>query len=263
MESASAELDDLKAEQSQALLRELFVNARIAWENGRWLDFLLRSIRFQQVALPLAVAKMPTGTFDSTVSEEMLRLHREMLILRMVRTVEQESATNITNGQRKQLAQTMKESYSLAEIRTLCFDSGVNFEEIEGETLHRKIEELILYFQRRQWLLSLVQKVREDRPEQADNLPVLTAQDEMAHIVQALRFLEAPRPLYEKTILTASSSGVSQKLLLQTYQAQAKDAGDMAVIPLDHMRNVCLALGISVQNPFRIIQEMLVDELQK
>src|SRR5690606_26349806 len=85
LESTKDELRDLNAKQPEALLRELFVNARIAWANGRWLDFLFRSVRFQQIALPLAMSKLPASAFISPISEEELHTPkvREMAILQM------------------------------------------------------------------------------------------------------------------------------------------------------------------------------------
>jgi hypothetical protein len=47
------------------------------------------------------------------------------------------------------LRQIIAEHYSLEELRTLCFDLGVNYDELGGEGLSAKARELLAYLDRR------------------------------------------------------------------------------------------------------------------
>lgn len=55
-------------------------------------------------------------------------------------------------------------SFNLAEIRTLCLELMVDYEDILGDTKTDKVRELILYFYRFNRLPDLVQYCRKKRP---------------------------------------------------------------------------------------------------
>lgn len=59
----------------------------------------------------------------------------------------------------------MADSFNLAEIRQICFDLKVNFEQLPGETLDDKCRELYLFVERRGDLVRLVQACQTQRPE--------------------------------------------------------------------------------------------------
>lgn len=63
------------------------------------------------------------------------------------------------------LHQGMVESYNLEEIKTLCLELGIDYENLEGQNKAGKIRELITYLNRRGQLLKLVEKCTVDRPE--------------------------------------------------------------------------------------------------
>ena len=57
------------------------------------------------------------------------------------------------------------ERFNSAEIKSLSFHAGINYEELPGETLANKCIELIQYCHRRQMIPSLIQKIKELRPD--------------------------------------------------------------------------------------------------
>lgn len=65
---------------------------------------------------------------------------------------------------RKQLIEALSRGFSLAELQTLCFDIGLDYENVPGETKESKVRELVLYCQRRGELTKLIAAVRRARP---------------------------------------------------------------------------------------------------
>ena len=63
------------------------------------------------------------------------------------------------------IQQGIMESYNLEELKNLCMDLGVDFENLNGEGKSGKIRELIGYFNRRGQLSKLIEKCRMDRPD--------------------------------------------------------------------------------------------------
>ncbi|KAA3664293.1 MAG: hypothetical protein DWQ04_06535 [Chloroflexi bacterium] len=63
-----------------------------------------------------------------------------------------------------QLRKLLIHHFNIAELRVLCFDLGVDYEELEGTTKTTKMQDLILYLERRGELPLLIDAVREARP---------------------------------------------------------------------------------------------------
>jgi hypothetical protein len=55
--------------------------------------------------------------------------------------------------------------FDLEELRTLCFELGVDFDDLRGEGKTAKARELILRMQRRQQVEKLIKKIRDMRPD--------------------------------------------------------------------------------------------------
>lgn len=64
----------------------------------------------------------------------------------------------------RSLRESMIDSFDEGECHSLCFDLGVNFDSLPGDTLDDKCRELILYQRRRGRLMELVERCRELRP---------------------------------------------------------------------------------------------------
>ena len=63
------------------------------------------------------------------------------------------------------LQQKMVEQFNLKELRDLCFDLGVDHEEMSSEVKKEFCRELIGYLKRRGRLAELISRVQELRPE--------------------------------------------------------------------------------------------------
>ena len=64
-----------------------------------------------------------------------------------------------------ELAALMAHSFSATEFKSLCIDLNVDHEEVVGETIEGKCNELVQYMKRRNNLDSLVKHLREIRPQ--------------------------------------------------------------------------------------------------
>jgi tetratricopeptide (TPR) repeat protein len=63
-----------------------------------------------------------------------------------------------------QLHHQLINHFNEGELRTLCFELQVNYNLLDGQNLSDKSRELILYFERRGKLISLVEKCKKHRP---------------------------------------------------------------------------------------------------
>jgi predicted component of type VI protein secretion system len=60
--------------------------------------------------------------------------------------------------------ENLTNSFSESELNDLCFDLGIDYDNLAGQTKSAKARELILYIQRRGWLNQLIARCRELRP---------------------------------------------------------------------------------------------------
>ena len=58
----------------------------------------------------------------------------------------------------------MARTFSLDDVRQICFDLDVNFEELPGDILSAKCRELYLYMEHRGDLHRLIKICQEERP---------------------------------------------------------------------------------------------------
>jgi hypothetical protein len=54
--------------------------------------------------------------------------------------------------------------FSAGELRTLCFDLGLDYDNLPGEGKEDKAREMVAYFERRDLLLKLVEAIAARRP---------------------------------------------------------------------------------------------------
>ena len=80
--------------------------------------------------------------------------------------------------------------YTLDEIRLLCFELGIDYEELAGEKKSGKTAELILYCQRHGRLPALLKKLREQQPHVA--WPDLVAFPEPPPVARSATAIEPP-----------------------------------------------------------------------
>jgi hypothetical protein len=62
------------------------------------------------------------------------------------------------------LRRVLTDTFSEQELRLLCFDLGIDFEDLRGTTLEAKMVSLVDYLQRRSRLEELIVYVRRERP---------------------------------------------------------------------------------------------------
>ncbi|MCP4418853.1 MAG: hypothetical protein GY805_19730 [Chloroflexi bacterium] len=74
------------------------------------------------------------------------------------------TSENPTREQLTQLRKLLIKHFSLNELRVLCFDMGLEYEELPGDTRTTKMHGLIEYLQRRGKLPKLLAEVSEQRP---------------------------------------------------------------------------------------------------
>jgi len=63
------------------------------------------------------------------------------------------------------LGQILEKRFNKEELRVLCFDLGVNYDDLPGEGIAVKVRELVAYFRRRKCLDVLVNYIRQERPD--------------------------------------------------------------------------------------------------
>jgi hypothetical protein len=66
---------------------------------------------------------------------------------------------------RAALLRGLQESFSLNDLKTLCFELGVDFDNLEGEGKTAKARELIVHLERRARVSELIQKCASERPD--------------------------------------------------------------------------------------------------
>lgn len=67
-------------------------------------------------------------------------------------------------SEKARLRQLVAAAFNLDELRALCFDMGIDYEDIPGESKMRKIIELISYFGRQNSIVQLIQYLSLARP---------------------------------------------------------------------------------------------------
>jgi hypothetical protein len=64
-----------------------------------------------------------------------------------------------------QIFEVLRDRFSLDALKTLCFNLGMNYEELPGQTLSAKARELVRFFQQRNQLDQLQEAIEHFRPD--------------------------------------------------------------------------------------------------
>ena len=91
------------------------------------------------------------------------------------------------NSAPMRLRKLISNHYSLDEFRTLCFDLGVRYDDLGGDSLNGQVRELLLLLARHGRLADLLVLLAAERPS-------LLAQTGYAHQADLLRDLIAALP---------------------------------------------------------------------
>ncbi len=62
------------------------------------------------------------------------------------------------------LYQLLDKTFSLEELRTLCFSLGIEFDDLTGDGKGAKTRELVMYMHRRGRIADLIAKAKQERP---------------------------------------------------------------------------------------------------
>lgn len=89
-----------------------------------------------------------------------------MWIRQYAELTSQQAETETQNGRLptpRELRQTLTHAFNLEELRNLCFDLGLDFEDLPGREKSSKARALVEYWQKRQDLSPLIQAIRLER----------------------------------------------------------------------------------------------------
>ncbi len=78
--------------------------------------------------------------------------------------VDAQMLSSLSDVDTVKLRQILVKHFNVSEMRTLCFDLGIDYDELYGEGIGDKARELVAYFERRGDIARLEQKCRELRP---------------------------------------------------------------------------------------------------
>lgn len=250
-------LQPLLAQEPLALLGELYHNALVAWENGRYVDFLGRVVRFQEgLWQQVAVELHQTGKLKKLYTADKLGNSdvREWLLDQLDELASSETPSTHTLPL-AHLRQILAEAFSLNELSSLCFDVGIKYEELSGDTLSVKVRELLDYALRHGRWQQVRDAVVNARPHLAQEFS--PGNGRFATFAQVLRRLERLVSLRQQSIIAHGYEGVSADKLRQVYNTQAETADS----PTQDMFAICDLLGIAVNNPFLQLREFITSHL--
>lgn len=254
-------------EDDLARIGELYHNARICWENGRQVDFLGRLVRFYTAVLH---RQLRTAFGDGPGKAWEWQSFRTLAVQADLRHLLLQSLA-LHAGQMAPASPTLDtavlisfkaflaDAYNLDELRDLCFDLGIDYENIPGAAKEARIVAFIEYMQRRGQVQQLITAATAHRPTKAWTPPTALPADNHAVIVAALQRLETLVDLRNQSIIGHGYRGVSTRIIQEVYPAPA--SGE-AYTPIGDMAAICTALGIDIANPFREIGDMIRTALQ-
>jgi hypothetical protein len=254
----------------QARIGELYHNARIAWDNCRYVSFLGRLIRFQGAVLIYLVNQVfdteieeLKNTFSSlAVRADLRHFMLDTLEFRAGLVVQTANDTNQNAEQLKQLRLILNEFFNSSELQNLCFDLGIDFDDLAGESKSDKARELIEYSLRYGFLAELVTACHERRPKAPwwEECPVETIDTaNFVTLCAALRRIDRLIPLRNASIIGHGYRGVSEEIIVQGYNS---GSDDQLFSPVEDMAIICTALNISTVNPFRNIRDLILNHTQ-
>lgn len=251
----------LHSDESLPHIGELYHNARIAWENGRFIDFLGRLHRFQNAVLIELLRMEVDPTVNDTIALERESHYRKLVFVHLRQLVQEETQLTyeLTPEQRTILKNILHDNFSLSELNALCFDLGIDYEAVgNANNKVEKVPSLIDYARRHGRMVELVSVARDKRPfaswwpEEA-----LHSAGFWQHVVPAVERIENLMPLYEQSIIAQGLKGVSEGTIIETYQKNGEQVGS----PVRDMTIVCRALGLSTENPFQAVRDLIISRL--
>ena len=241
----------------EELIGELYHNALVTWENGRYIDFIGRAVRFAEAALHYQVGELvKNGRLqeyyaDLSTKPDMLKpLWSELQKLAAITSIKRGDPQLIF------LRKQLHALFSISELQILCVDLSIEYEDIPGNTRTDKVRELIDYTLRHGFLNELVAKVRQVRPRA--KWAELTNDNPLSVIVPRLVRLTQLQTLREQSIIGHGYGGVSADSILTHYQESGAEIGDS---PIQDMEIISDTLNLSLTNPFIQVVALLQQQI--
>ena len=125
------------------------------------------------------------------------------------------------------LRQFIVESYDLEELRTLCFNLGINYDDLRGEALSGKTRELLLKVGRQRRLDELLTVIAGTRPEWSEEEILSTTPAALEALYAALASfadIGLPAPPAPGEIPRATSGWPKTAPDPATLRSQARDS---------------------------------------
>jgi hypothetical protein len=125
---------------------------------------------------------------------------------------------------RNEILQILRTAFDESELRDLCFDLALDYDELSGQNKRDKARELLIHFERRQRLNELMTAVQQLRPhldwsitQSTEPEPDTHSASEKENLEQAISAMEAQRPILGNAIVEAALGPLREKLAaLQT-----------------------------------------------
>lgn len=258
------DLEKLLAEDQLTRVGELYHNARIAWDNGRYVAYLGRLIRFQEAVLRYLVTNTfrdMNGDMEEALSSIAVRKDIRHFILSSIEMLaDRQPAGPKVSADQETLAtlrETMTDVFNLSELRDLCFDLAIDYENLAGSTKSDKMRELINHTRRTGHLVELIEACRLRRPNADWGELIETVQGGTGDIrvaCAALGRIDQLVPLRNASIIGHGFRGVSKNIILEEYN----DADtDVEYNPVQDMALICGVLNIPLVNPFRDVRDLI------
>lgn len=159
-----------------------------------------------------------------------------------------------------QLRDAITKYFDLDEVRDLCFELDVTYDDLAGDTLSEKARELVLYFDRRQDVTALLGACKRKRPRAAWPAvpagPSDTRQSPPAeaggpaapkHSAESARHIAAPKPVENPP---AAAAGTAYLELTRVANAWAYSARRFGVF-VDDAKSADVANGATVRMALR------------
>lgn len=252
-------LQRLRGGDSLALLGELYFNALIAWENGRFIDFLGRATRFHEaLLLYLAQEYAPHLLRQASAKEIATNPEKRHWLQNALANLSGGAAAIPEEGneQMRRLRQQINRAFSLEEVRILCFDLRIPYEDLQGDGRAGKIVGLLDHALRYGTLPDLLRLLREERPQQRWEIGWETpATAPLPALLPILERLARLWPLRQQSIIAHGYGGVSQQALAQAYNSPP---GPTPESPVQDMFEAGRILGMSDSNPLLRVRDLLL-----
>ena len=109
------------------------------------------------------IAKMEREMMEFRISMAVVLMELHETVHELERT-QQWSYKPDSIEQLKALRDCIVQHFDDGELRTMCFDLGVNYDDLDGEAISEKARELVLYLNRVGRCDELIQYCQEKRP---------------------------------------------------------------------------------------------------